>query len=128
MMALSKFLVLMALFLLASYAYAFETENCFQVNHLIRLMQPMSKPMNESTCKPTVEQMIHDQTSNEIQPSSTSNKDHEGVEDKNVFSNHNKTNSTSCFNDKPSSTFQLVVASVMNASLKGTKMTTSVLC
>jgi hypothetical protein len=57
MTALSKFLVLLALFLLASHANAFTSlslvaGNQVWVNHLIQLQQPMSYSMNEPSCKP----------------------------------------------------------------------------
>jgi hypothetical protein len=57
-MALSKFLVLIAIFLLAHNANALTslslvTENFFQVNHLIlQLKQPMSKPKNPIANQP----------------------------------------------------------------------------
>jgi hypothetical protein len=56
MRALWKFLVLLALFLLASKANAFTNLNSLagnqvQVNHLIQFQQPISDPMNKSTHK-----------------------------------------------------------------------------
>ena len=51
MTALSKFLVLLAIFLSASLGDAFL--NHAQLDHLIRFMEPMSKPTNEPTVKPT---------------------------------------------------------------------------
>ncbi len=53
MPALSKFLVLLALFLLASHVHAFTSLSSIagdqvRVNHLIRLQQLMSKPTNET--------------------------------------------------------------------------------
>jgi hypothetical protein len=62
MTALSKFLVLLALFFLASHANAFTSlssvaGNQVWVNHLIQLQQPMRDPTNEPSwapvCKPT---------------------------------------------------------------------------
>jgi hypothetical protein len=49
MMALSNFLVLLALFLLASHANALSlvAGNQLWVIHLIQLQQPMSNPTNE---------------------------------------------------------------------------------
>jgi hypothetical protein len=52
MPALSKFLVLLGLFLLASHANAFTSlslvaGNQVRVNHLIRSQEPMSNPTNE---------------------------------------------------------------------------------
>ncbi len=60
MTALSKFLVLLALFLLASHANVFTSlslvaENQVWVNYLIRLQQPMSNPTNEPSCEPIPE-------------------------------------------------------------------------
>jgi hypothetical protein len=77
MKVLSKFLVLLALFLSASHANAFTSLSLVAgdqvwVIHLIQLQQPMSDPTNEPSrepiCKPT-----NDQTTNEVQPSSSSN-------------------------------------------------------
>ena len=62
MPALSKFLILLAMFLSASYAYAFTSlspvaGNQARVNHLIRFVESMSDPTNEPSrepiCKPT---------------------------------------------------------------------------
>jgi hypothetical protein len=59
MMALSKFLVLLALFLSASHANALSlvARNQVQIIHLIQLQKPISNPMNEPSrkpiCKPT---------------------------------------------------------------------------
>ncbi len=73
MTALSKFLVLLALFLLASHANAFTSHssvagNQVWINHLIQLQQPMSDPTNkpsrEPIRKPTNDQ-INDQTTNQ---------------------------------------------------------------
>ena len=57
MPALSKFLVLLALFLSASYSNAFVSlslvaGNQVRVNHLTRLQQPMSNPTNEPSREP----------------------------------------------------------------------------
>jgi hypothetical protein len=57
MMAHSKFLILLAIFLSASYAHAFtslspDAGNQVFANHLIRFQQPMSDPTNESSRKP----------------------------------------------------------------------------
>jgi hypothetical protein len=66
MTALSKFLVLLALFLLENHAHAFTSlssvaRHQVRVNHLIRLQQPMSNPTNEPSsepiCKSTNDQM-----------------------------------------------------------------------
>ena len=50
MPALSKFLVLLALFLSASYSNAFISLS--SVAHLTRLQQPMSNPTNEPSREP----------------------------------------------------------------------------
>jgi hypothetical protein len=54
MTALSKFLVLLALFLLASHENALSSvpRNQVWVIHLIQLWQPMSNPTNEPSCDP----------------------------------------------------------------------------
>jgi hypothetical protein len=66
MTALSKFLVLLALFLLASHANAFTSLSSaartqVRINHVIQLDEPMSKPKKiptrESMCKPTNDQI-----------------------------------------------------------------------
>jgi hypothetical protein len=58
MTALSKFSVLLAIFLLENLGDAFmnlssAAENLVPVNHWIRFVEPMSKPMKEPTGKPT---------------------------------------------------------------------------
>jgi hypothetical protein len=57
MTALSKFLLLVALFLLANHANALSSvaENYVRVIHLIRLQQLMSNPTNEPSCGPSCE-------------------------------------------------------------------------
>jgi hypothetical protein len=71
MPALLKFLVLLEIFLSASYAHAFTSlspvaGNQARVNHLIHFEESMSDPTNEPSreqiCKPTNDQMINDQT------------------------------------------------------------------
>ena len=57
MNAMAKFLVLLAIFLSASYAHAFTSlspvaGNQARVNHLIQFQQTMSNPMNELSCEP----------------------------------------------------------------------------
>jgi len=57
MPALSKFLILLAKFLLASYAHAFTSlspvaGNQARVNHLIRFVESMSDPTNKPSHKP----------------------------------------------------------------------------
>jgi hypothetical protein len=72
MTALSKFLVLLAIFLLANLGDAFinlssAPGNFVRVNHWIRFVESMSKPANEPsrepTCHPTNDRM-NGQTSN----------------------------------------------------------------
>jgi hypothetical protein len=58
MTALSKFLVLLVIFLLANSGDAFmnlnsAARNLVLVNHWIQFVEPMSKPTNEPTVKPT---------------------------------------------------------------------------
>jgi hypothetical protein len=65
------------------------------VNHLIQF-----KESNKRNCKLTQEP-TYGQTTNEIQPSSTSNHNIEGMKDENVFSNHNKQTSRVSFLDQP---------------------------
>jgi hypothetical protein len=74
MAALSKFLVLLANFLLASYANAFVSLGLaagtqIWINHVIQLKEPMSKPTkipaHKSTCEPTTDQM-NDQTTKQL--------------------------------------------------------------
>jgi hypothetical protein len=57
MTALSKFLVLLAHFLLTSHANALSSvaENQVGVIHLIQLQQPMSNPTNKPSHEPTCE-------------------------------------------------------------------------
>jgi len=60
MSALLKFLVLLAIFLSASYAHAFTSlspvaGNQARVNHLIRFEESMSNPTNESSHEPICE-------------------------------------------------------------------------
>jgi hypothetical protein len=60
MSALSKFLVLLAIFLLARHANAFTylspiVRNHVQGNHFIQFEEPMSDPTNEPSCKQTSE-------------------------------------------------------------------------
>jgi hypothetical protein len=70
MTALSKFLVLLAIFLSASYANAFASlslvaRNQVWVNHLIQFEESMSKPTNEPSREPIRKQtndQINDQT------------------------------------------------------------------
>jgi len=74
MNAITKFLVPLTIFLLASNANAFTNlspvaGNLVRVNHLIRFDESMSnsknKPSREPTCEPTNDQMVNDQTTNQ---------------------------------------------------------------
>ena len=80
MTALSKFLVLLAIFLSANLGDAFinlssAAGNLVRVNHLIRLQQPMSDPMNEPSCKPickpTKQMDLDAELSNNLSPKKT---------------------------------------------------------
>jgi hypothetical protein len=58
MTALSKFLVLLAIFLLTNSGDAFmnlssAAGNLARVNHLVQFVEPMGKPTNEPTIEPT---------------------------------------------------------------------------
>ena len=73
MSALSKLLLLLAVFQSATNANAFTnlspvTGNLVRVNHLIRFDESMSNPKNkpsrEPTCEPTNDSMVNDQTTN----------------------------------------------------------------
>ncbi len=75
MAVLSKFLMLLAIFLSASYANAFASlghvaQNQVWVNHSIWFEESMSKPTNEQSrkliCEPTNDWINADQTTNEI--------------------------------------------------------------
>jgi hypothetical protein len=60
MPALSKFLVLLVIFLLARHANAFTclspiARNQVRGNHFIQFEEPMSDPTNEPSCKPSIE-------------------------------------------------------------------------
>jgi hypothetical protein len=70
MAVFAKLLVLIAIFLSASNANAFTSLSLVagtqvQINHVIRLEEPMSKPTSEPTCKPTTDQM-NDQTTKQL--------------------------------------------------------------
>ena len=63
MTALSKLLVLLAIFLLENSGDSFmnlisAAGNLAWINHLIQFVEPMSKPTNEPTVEPTNELMI----------------------------------------------------------------------
>jgi hypothetical protein len=71
MTALSKYLVLLALFLSASHANAFTSlslvaENQVWVDHLIQLQQPMSNPTKEPICEPTKRMDLNAELSNNL--------------------------------------------------------------
>jgi hypothetical protein len=92
MTALSKFLVLLALSLLASHANALSSiaGNQVLVIHLIQLRQPMSNPKNdpshEPICKPTKQMDLDAMLSNDL---STKNK-RETCSDDLDYDIHNK--------------------------------------
>ena len=74
MSALSKLLLLLAVFQSATYANAFTNlspvvGNFVRVNHLFRFDESMSNPKNkpsrEPTCEPTNDSMVNDQTTNQ---------------------------------------------------------------
>ncbi len=74
MNAMAKFLVPLTVFLLASHVHGFTSPslvagNQVRINHLTQLQQQMSNPMSETsceyTCKPTNDQMVNDQTTNQ---------------------------------------------------------------
>ena len=95
MPALSKFLVLLALFLSASHSNAFTSlssvaGNQVRVNHLTRLQQPMSNPTNEPSrepiCEPTKRMDL-----NAVLPVNLSSKGglcHDKKSERVMFSNH----------------------------------------
>jgi hypothetical protein len=80
MVAFTKLLVLLAIFLLANYASAFISlssvaGNQVWVNHLIQLQQPMSNPTNEPShkpvCKPTNQMDLDAELPNNLLPQTT---------------------------------------------------------
>jgi hypothetical protein len=80
MTALSKFLVLLAIFLSANLGDAFinlslVAGNLVWINHLIRLQQPMSDPMNEPSRelirKPTKQIDLDAELPNNLSPKKT---------------------------------------------------------
>ncbi len=80
MPALSKFLVPLALFLLASHVHAFTflssvAGDQVRVNHLIQLQQPLSKPTNkpsrEPIRKPTKQMDLDAKLPNNLSPTKT---------------------------------------------------------
>jgi hypothetical protein len=80
MTALSKFLVLLAIFLSASHANSFTSlclvaGNQVWVNHLIQLQQPMSNRMNEPSrepiCEPTKRMDLDAELLNNLSPKNT---------------------------------------------------------
>jgi hypothetical protein len=98
MTALSKLLVLIAIFLSESYANAFTNMspvagNQVQEKYWFQFEEPMNDPINEPSCKPTHEltkQMDFDAVFPRNQSLSTSNQDCEGVRDNAVLSNCSK--------------------------------------
>jgi hypothetical protein len=76
MPALLKFLVLLALVLLASHANTFASlslvaGNQVWVNHLTRLQQSMSDPTNEPICEPTKQMDLDAELPNNLSPMKT---------------------------------------------------------
>ena len=74
MNAMAKLLVPLTIFLLASHVHGFTSlssvaGNQVRINHLTRLQQQMSNPTSEPSrelrCKPTNDQMVNDQTTNQ---------------------------------------------------------------
>jgi hypothetical protein len=98
MPALLKFLVLSAIFLLASNANAFTclnpiARNQIQEKHWFQFEEPMNNPRNEPSCEPTcklTKRMDLDAELPRNQSLSTSNQDHEGVRDNAALSNRSK--------------------------------------
>jgi hypothetical protein len=96
--ALSKFLVLSAIFLSASNANAFTclspiARNQVQEKHWFQFEEPMNYPTNEPSCEPTCEptkRMDLDAEFPRNQSLSTSNQDCEGVRDNPALSNCSK--------------------------------------
>jgi hypothetical protein len=71
---MAKFLVPLTIFLLASHVYGFTSlslvaGNQVRINHLTQLQQQMSNSTSEPSCepkfKPTNDQMVNDQTTNQ---------------------------------------------------------------
>jgi len=129
MPALPKFLVLVAIFLSASNAHAFTSlslvaGNQVRLNHLNQFEELMSKPTNESSREPIREPTIDRKKCESIVSCShitriTSTPTFQLI----VTSVSN--NNALFFNDKPSSKFQLVVASITKEFLKGSSNKTA---
>jgi hypothetical protein len=97
--ALLRFLVLLAFILPARYAHVFTSlspaaGNQVQLNHLICFEESMSKPTNKPSCEPSCKPTNEEMNDQPI-----------------------KSNNAFLFNDKPSSTHQLVVASITKQKL-----------
>ena len=114
MPALLKFLVLLAIFLSASHAYAFVSlssaaGNQVQVNHLTRLQQPMSDPTNEPSREPIREptKRLGQDALLPVNLSSTGGLCHDKKSERVMFSNQGQNNeiqsdSTDSSNTQPS--------------------------
>jgi hypothetical protein len=98
MTALSKLLVLIAIFLSASHANAFTSMcpvagNQVQEKHWFHFEEPMNDPTNEPSCKPnckpTKQMDLHAEFPRN-QSLSTSNQDHEGMRENAALSNCSK--------------------------------------
>jgi hypothetical protein len=129
MPALSKFLILLAMFLLASYAHAFTSLSPFagnqaRVNHLIRFEKSMSDPTNEPSCEPIREPTNNRKKSEPIVSYSHIIRDQSTPTFQLVVASVSNNNALS-FNDNSSSKYQLVVASVENECSKGPSMKTA---
>jgi len=126
MPALSKFLILLAMFLSASYAHAFTSLSPFavnqaRVNHLIWCEESMSDPTNEPSCEPIREPTNDRKKSEPIVSYSHIKRDQSTPTFQLVVASVSNNNALS-FNDKSSSKYQLVVASVENECSKGSSM------
>ena len=118
-----KILVLLAGFHSGSYAHAFTSlspvaENQVRVNHLIRFQQSMSNPTNEPSREPICEPTNDWKKSEPIVSYSQIKRDKSTPTFQLVVAFVSNNNALS-FNDKPSSKFELVVASVANGFSKG---------
>jgi hypothetical protein len=129
MPALLQFLVLLEIFLSASYAHAFTSlspvaGNQARMNHLIRFEESMSDPTNEPSREPTCEPTNDRKKSEPILSYSHIKRDKSTPTFQLVLASVSNNNALS-YNDKCSSKFQLVVASVANECSKGSSKKTA---
>ena len=129
MTAHSKFLILLAIFLIVSNANAFTSlspvaGHQVQVNNSIRFQQPMSNPTNEPSREPIREPTNDRKNSEPIVSYSQIKRDKSTPTFRLVVALVSNNNALS-FYDKSSSKFQLVVASVANECSKGSSMKTA---